>query len=82
MEITLTLTLDEINYLINLFNDANAIIKLKEREFKTSPSGNIVRLNEWLDIYESLENSILESEETITTFKNIKTDLTNEFNGL
>ena len=78
MEITLTLSLDEINHLINLFNDANAIINLKQREFKTSPSGNIVRLNEWLDIYESLENNIRESEDTITTFKNIKTDLENE----
>lgn len=80
MEITLTLSLDEIKHLINLFNDANAIILLKQREFKTSASGNIVRLNEWLDIYEKLENSILESEDTITTFKNIKTDLENETN--
>jgi hypothetical protein len=78
MEITLTLSLDEINHLINLFNDANAIIVLKEREFHNAPSGKIVRINEWLDIYEKLQNSILESEDTITTFKNIKTDLENE----
>ena len=78
MEITLTLSLDEINHLINLYNNANSIIHLKEREFHNAPSGNIVRLNEWLDIYEKLQNSILESSLTITTLHNIKTDLENE----
>ena len=72
MEITLTLSLDEINNLINLFNHSNAILHLKDREFKASPSGNVVRLNEWLEVYENLSDAIFEASTTIEQFQKIK----------
>lgn len=75
MEITLTLTLDEINYLIDLYKSANAIIELKEKEFRNAGGGNVVRINEWLKVYDQLESDIYESTITIDNLKNIKKEI-------
>jgi hypothetical protein len=72
MEITLTLTIDEINYLIDLYKSANAIIELKEKEIRNAGSGNVVRINDWLKVYEQLESDIYDSSTTIENLQNIK----------
>lgn len=75
MEITLTLSLDEINYLIELYKSANAIIELKEKEFRNAGGGNVVRINDWLKVYEQLESDIYESSSTIENLQSIKKDM-------
>lgn len=73
MDVTLTLSLDEINNLIELFKSANAIIELREREIRNEES---IRMSEWFKAYQQLETDIYESSTTIENLLNIKKEIT------
>lgn len=75
MEVTLTLSLDEINNLIELFKSANSIIELREREIRNEES---IRMSEWFKAYQQLETDIYESSTTIENLMSVKKDMIND----